>query len=127
MSKITLTPDQLKKLLQRFTKKELADILEVSERTIRRKLKPNNLPKQKQGRKRKFNQDSLKYLCSLTITIETITQKILAQTFFCSQSTISLSLKRAGISYKKITYQSIEQLRKNNKAKIEEFINGTIP
>lgn len=125
--KINLQAHQLKKLLQRFTQKELAEILEVNERTIRRKLKPSNKPKQKRGRKRKFNQVYLDYLCSLTVSLQTITQKLLAQTFYCSQSTICLSLKRAGISYKKITYQSSEQLRQQNREKIKHFIDKTIP
>jgi transposase len=120
-------PHILKKFLQRYTQQELADTYEVNEKTLRRHLKPSDKPKQRRGRKRKFNQDDLKSLCSLAITLEAITQEILAQEFSCSQSTISLTLKRAGISYKKISYQSTEQLRKENQKKIEEFIDITLP
>ncbi|MEG7979115.1 MAG: hypothetical protein NY202_04405 [Mollicutes bacterium UO1] len=41
----------------------------------------------------------------------------------CSQSTICTSLKRARVVYKGFTYQSIEQLRLKNRAKISYFIN----
>jgi hypothetical protein len=47
--------------------------------------------------------------------------------FDCSQSTICLSLKRAKVVYKGYTYQSIEQLRLKNRAKINFFIEETLP
>jgi transposase len=121
----------LTKLLQKFTQQELASIYGVNERTIRRHLKLSNKPKQKRGRKRKFEDDSLDtlrdYAISYLVPFQIITQKFLAKKFSCSQSTICLSLRRARVVYKKITYQSSEQSRKKNKARIEEFINKTIP
>ncbi|MEG7978433.1 MAG: IS630 transposase-related protein [Mollicutes bacterium UO1] len=115
----------LTKLLQKFTQQGLASIYGVNERTIRRKLNPSNKPKQKRGRKRKFEGSSLDTLRDYTISfpVQVITQKFLAKKFSCSQSTICLSLKRARVVYKKITYQSSEQLRQRNKVKIERFIN----
>lgn len=65
-SKIKLTPDQLTKLLERFTIKELADILKVNEKTIRRHLRPSNKPKQKRGCKKKITGENLILLLSFT-------------------------------------------------------------
>ncbi|CAI2187813.1 9793_t:CDS:2, partial [Funneliformis geosporum] len=58
---------------------------------------------------------------------QVINQKGLARQFACNQSTICHSLQRVKITYKEITPQATEQLRKKNKAKIEEFINITLP
>lgn len=44
-----------------------------------------------------------------------------------SQSTICRALKKIGISYKKITYQATEQLRKENQEKIKHFIEVILP
>src|SRR6266487_4656919 len=101
MSKITLTPDQLTKLLQRFTKKELADILEVNEKTIRRKLKPTNKPKQKRGCKKKISGYNLTFLLSFTSYLSEyniLTQKEMVirlyqeRRILVSQQTISRTL-----------------------------------
>ena len=67
------------------------------------------------------------HIDTVGINNQTTNQKVLARKFSCSQSTICRTLKRAGIAYKKATHQSTEQLRKKNKAKIEEFINITLP
>jgi len=120
-------PQILTQLLQRFTQQELADIYGVNEKTIRRHLKLSNKPKQKRGRKKTFEGDKLDDLRDYVISFQIITQKFLAEKFSCSQSTICLSLRRAKVVYKKITYQSSEQLKKRNKVRIEEFINKTIP
>ncbi|CAG8442362.1 3953_t:CDS:2 [Ambispora leptoticha] len=50
MNKLKLTPQQINKLLERFTQQELAEIFEVSARTIRNQKKENNKPKKKRGR-----------------------------------------------------------------------------
>jgi hypothetical protein len=66
--------------------------------------------------------------CVIAINkIEVTTQTFLAKMFDCSQSTICTSLKRVRVVYKGFTYQSIEQLRLKNKAKINFFINVTLP
>jgi transposase len=44
-----------------------------------------------------------------------------------SQPTICRTLKRASITYKKPTHQSLEQLRQENRKKIKYFIEVTIP
>jgi transposase len=75
----------------------------------------------------KMNENDLKVLRFYIDAVKVTTQKALSQQFSCHQSTICRTLKRAGITYKKITYQSTEQLRRKNKAKIEEFINMTLP
>jgi hypothetical protein len=54
MNKVKLTPQQISKLLERFTQQELADILEVSARTIRNRKKENTKPKKKRGRRSKI-------------------------------------------------------------------------
>ena|SRR5215216_462086 len=101
MSKIKLTPHQLKKLLQRFTQKELADIFKVSERTIRRHLKPSNKPKQKRGCKKKIIGRTLTFLLSFTSyrsEHNTLTQQEMAaliqqeRNILVSQQTISRTL-----------------------------------
>lgn len=125
--KLYLPPHQLTKLLQRFTIKELANVLEVNEKTIRRKLKPNNKPLQKVGRKPKIYPNSLDFdfFQSYITTRKTTTQKKLARYLSVSQPTIYRFLRRNGITYKKISYQSSEQLR--NQEKIRHFIDEVVP
>jgi len=69
----------------------------------------------------------LSSLLSHIITVQITTQKVLAQKFFCSQSTICLTFQRVGIAYKKITYQALEQLRKKNQGAINYFLSSIIP
>ncbi|MEG7979344.1 MAG: HTH domain-containing protein [Mollicutes bacterium UO1] len=110
----------LRELLERFTQQELADRFGVNEKTIRRHLNPSDKPKQKRGRKEIFIPEVLYALAHYTAYLETTTQKSLARDFSrwmkrpISQPTICRALKRAGIAYKKISYQSLEQLRKKN-------------
>jgi transposase len=125
--KITLQPHQLKKLLEKFTQKELANILEVNEKTIRRRIKPNNKPLQKVGRKPKIEPHNLEFLQFYITARKTTTQKRLARYLSVSQPTICRALKKIGITYKKITYQASEQLRQQNKEKIKHFIDKIIP
>ncbi|CAG8690768.1 8791_t:CDS:1, partial [Ambispora gerdemannii] len=114
-SPIILQPHQIIKLEERFTQQEIANIFGINVKT------PTNLPKQKRGRKEIFNPEKLDILCSYTITVKIITQKSLAQKFSCSQPTICRVLQKLEITYKKISYQSSEQLRKKNKEKINFF------
>jgi len=58
-------PQQITKLLTRFTQKELADIFQVSTRTIRRRTKPPK-PPQKRGQKSKITGEALDLLLSYT-------------------------------------------------------------
>jgi transposase len=127
IKKLHLTPIQITKLLQRFTRQELADILEVNEKTIRRRSKPNNKPLQKVGRKLKIDLNDLDFeFLQLYITArKTTTQKKLARNFSVSQPTICRILKKMGITYKKNTYQSTEQLKQQEK--IKHFIDEVIP
>jgi len=130
-------PETLNRLHQesKLTWKKIAkDIYKVSERTIRRHARQSEREKQKikqvRGRKRKIDDSCLDSLRDYTVVVSRIsfiTQTSLAKIFSCSQSTICLSLKRAGAVYKVFTYQSIEQLRLKNKAKIDYFINITLP
>jgi transposase len=122
--KLYLTSVQIIKLLTKFTQKQLANILEVSERTIRRHLKPSNKPLKKVGRKPKINSNSLNFLRFYTTFQKTTTQNKLARYLSISQPTICRALKKIGITYKKATYQSSEQL--NQQEKIEHFVNEII-
>ncbi|CAH1755676.1 7413_t:CDS:2 [Entrophospora sp. SA101] len=91
-------------------------------------LQPHQIIKlEERGRKEIFNPEKLDILCSYTITVKIITQKSLAQKFSCSQPTICRVLQKLEITYKKISYQSSEQLRKKNKEKINFFISEIIP
>ena len=111
----------------------IADRFGVNEKTIRRHLKPSDKPKQKRGRKEIFSPEILYALAHYTVYLETTTQKSLARDFSrwikrpISQPTICRALKKAGIAYKKISYQALEQLRKKNQEKINHFINITLP
>lgn len=115
----------------KLTWKQLADIFEISERAIRRHARQSEKEKQKikqkRGRKQKVQGNNLTFLRDYTITVKVITQKFLAEIFFCSQATICRMLKLVGVTYKKFTYQAIEQLRKKNQEAINHFINITLP
>lgn len=118
MSKIKLTPTQITKFLQRFTQKELADILEVSQRTIRRKIKPSDKPKQKRGCKKKITGETLTLLLSFTSyhsEYNTLTQQEMVILLYnkkgilVSQQTISRTLIYWNRTRKKITSHYQEQ------------------
>ena len=125
----------------KLTWKQLADIYETSERTIRRHARQSAKKRQKiklkRGRKRKIEGKDLDYLSFYaifyTLTFKAVTQKFLAGRFSwilrkkISQPTICRALKRARVSYKRFTYQASEQLRPSNKEKIEYFINVLFP
>jgi transcriptional antiterminator len=124
-NKITLKPHQITKLLKKFTQKELADILEVNERTVRRRSEPNNKTLQKVGRKPKISPNGLKFLQFYATIRKTTTQKKLSRYLLVSQSTICRNLQKLNITYKKITYQSSEQLKQQEK--IKHFIDEKLP
>jgi transposase len=121
----------------KLTWKQFADNFETSERTLRRharqSAKEKQKTKQKRGRKRKIDGHNLIYLRNYTIKLKAITQKFLAGLFSwilrkkISQATICRSLKRAGVVYKKFTYQASEQLRQENRKKIKHFLEVTLP
>lgn len=131
-STIILQPHQIIKLEKKFTQREIADIFEVNVKTIQRWKYPTNLPKKKRGRKEIFTQGRLELLSFYITTFKLFTQKSLSRVYSqglkrsVSQSTVCRALKRVGISYKKISYQATEQLRKKNQVKIEDFINITL-
>jgi transposase len=131
--KVYLTLNQINKLLTRFTQKELADILEVNEKTIRRRKKPNNKSPQRREPKLKIDRIGLLCLRIYTALKKVTTQKSLANHFSqwsgktISQPTICRALKKLKITYKKASYHSSEQLRQKNKERIKEFINTTLP
>lgn len=118
----------------KLTWQQLAKDFETSERTLRRHARQSEKEqakvKKSRGRRRKIDGVLLDWLheCAIAINkIKVTNQRELANLFNCSQSTICSSLKRAGVVYKNFTYQSIEQLRLKNKAKINYFINVTLP
>src|SRR5207248_7973513 len=88
----------------------------------------------KVGRKQKVEGGNLNIFRRYVIS-STRTQKFMAWVFSLllygcngvSQSTVCRTIKRMDITYKKITYQATEQLRKENQEKIEHFINVTLP
>ncbi|CAJ0828953.1 214_t:CDS:2, partial [Entrophospora sp. SA101] len=104
-----LQPHQIIKLEKRFTHQEIGDIFGVNKKTIQRWKYSNSKHKQKRGRKVILDKNDLHTLSPI------------------SQPTISRALKKLGITYKTITYQSIEQLRKKNQEKINYFIEVIIP
>ena len=132
-SPIILQPNKIRKLEERFTQQEIADIFKVNVKTIQRWKYPTNLPKQKRGRKEIYGQKELHALSYYTTTSKITTQKLLAYNFsqwmkrLISQPTICRALKKVGVVYKKITYQALEQLRQKNQEKINHFIDETIP
>ncbi|CAG8653368.1 5011_t:CDS:2 [Cetraspora pellucida] len=88
----------LTQLLQRFTQQELADIYGVNKKTIYRKLKPSNKPKQKRGRKSKIVgrvRDLLLYLTAYRSKDNTLIQQEMAdrvkkeEKVIISQQTVS--------------------------------------
>jgi len=111
-------PHILTKLLQRFTQQELADIYGYNEKTVRRKLKPSNKPKQKRGRKPKVTGSALNLLVSFASyrsKNNTLYQKEMLVHIYkkkgilVSQQTISRILIREKRTYKKITPRYQEQ------------------
>ncbi|MCE8163311.1 MAG: IS630 family transposase [Candidatus Moeniiplasma glomeromycotorum] len=133
------SPEILNRLKQETKKtwKQLADIYQVGERTLRRHArqseKEKQKVKQKRGRKKIIDGRDLIYLRNYTIKLKTITQKLLAGRFSwnlrkkISQATICRALKRAGVVYKKFTYQASEQLWLENRNKIKHFLEVTLP
>lgn len=98
-----------------LTQKDLAEVFELSIRTIRRKIKPNNRILQQTGRKSKINGNNLKLLKSyLDKNIDTTQQEVadylLKQAnLVVSQQAISRTLHKHEITHKKITYQYSER------------------
>jgi transposase len=118
MSRTKLTPQQITKLLTRFTQKELADIFEVSTKTIRSWTKENNKPKKKAGRKSKIQGSFLIDLIhSLWTTNKTATQQEMADFISkkigqkISRYAISRTLKKFEITRKKLTNHYLERVK----------------
>ncbi|KLL03347.1 MAG: transposase [Mycoplasmataceae bacterium RV_VA103A] len=108
----------LTQLLQRFTQQELADIYEVNKKTIYRKLKPSNKPKQKRGRKSKIVgrvRDLLLYLTAYRSKDNTLIQQEMAdrvkkeEKVIISQQTVSRFLIKKKRTHKKIHPRYKEQ------------------
>src|SRR5438132_1546825 len=106
-------------LLQRFTQQELANIYGVNKKTIYRKLKSSNKPKQKRGQRPRITGDNLDFLLSFSSyrsEHNTLTQKEIAtllhkeRGILVSQQTISRTLTTSKRTYKKITphYQELK-------------------
>ncbi|RHZ35801.1 IS630 family transposase [endosymbiont GvMRE of Glomus versiforme] len=118
MSKVKPTPQQITKLLERFTPKELADIFEVNEKTIRNWKRENNEPKKKRGRKSKIRGTFLiDLIFSLWIENKTATQQEMANYISkkmgqkVSRYTILRTLKKYEITRKKLTNHYSEQAK----------------
>ena len=114
---ISLETQHLHELHQQgFTWKKLAAFYKKSERTIYRWIKPNNHPKQKEGRKPKIVGYVLEILLTYVSDNNTATQQEMAiylgqQTGrMVSQQTISRVLRKNNYTYKKLTYQYSEQI-----------------
>ena len=114
---LALEPKHLHELHQKgFTWKKLATFYKKSERTIYRWIKPNNQPKQKEGRKPKIVGYVLEILLTYVSSNNTTTQQEMTVFLYrqtgqkVSQQTISRVLRKSNYTYKKLTYQYSEQI-----------------
>lgn len=119
----------LLKLLETTTRKKLANAYGVSERTIRRKIKPTNRVKQKAGRKPKITSEARELLLSFTdygsedndLTQEEMAKRLKEKGVFVSRQTVARFLKKNKQTWKRITYKPLEQ----RWDEIERFRNRT--
>ena len=121
---ISLSPKKLHELhAQGLTWKKVGLIYGKSEATIYRWIRPTPKPLQKRGRKPKFSQEVLKLLTNYNQINNTATQQERANYISqklgisISQQTISLLLKKLGITRKKLTCHYIQL----NEEKAKEF------
>lgn len=100
---------------ENITQKQLASILGVSERTVRRWKSPTKQTLKKRGRKLKIGGEVWECLIKYLMQNNTCTQQNLVNYLWeqagcaVSRSTISRTLKRENITYKKLTPYYLEQ------------------
>jgi transposase len=118
---------------QGYTQKDIGKVYQRTDRMVRYWKKDNGENKKKVGRKGKLTENHLIFLENCITSIKAINQKHLAWYFSLlmgkpiSQPTICRALKKIRTTYKKASYQALEQLRKKNQEKIKHFIEVIIP